>query len=98
MFKIDAMRLVGLQDKEGLIISWQPDGILIEMSQHKASGVPEGGWGEGRDVESTGEGRGAGCQREDGERAGTYRVNWRRRSGIRGRWGGGGDIHSEPVN
>ena len=52
MFKIDAMRLVGLQDKEGLIISWQPDGILIEMSQHKASGVPEGGWGEGGDMQS----------------------------------------------
>jgi hypothetical protein len=35
MFKIDCMQLVGLDDKEGLVLSWKPDGFLIEMSTHK---------------------------------------------------------------
>lgn len=37
MFRIDAMRLVGLQHDEGLLIGWLPDGIKIELSRPKVS-------------------------------------------------------------
>ena len=37
MFKINAMQLVGLENEEGLVISWLPDGIMIELSKHKVS-------------------------------------------------------------
>lgn len=37
MFKIDAMQLVGMASdpQEGLVLSWLPDGLRIEMSKQK---------------------------------------------------------------
>lgn len=37
MFKIDSMRLVGLDDENGLLLSWKPDGFLIETSKNKVN-------------------------------------------------------------
>ena len=35
MFRINAMELVGLEEREGLVLSWLPDGLLLEMSKSK---------------------------------------------------------------
>ena len=35
MFRINSMELVGLEDKEGIVMSWMPDGLSMEMSNYK---------------------------------------------------------------
>lgn len=35
MFRINAMELVGLEEREGLVLSWLPGGLLLEMSKSK---------------------------------------------------------------
>ena len=37
MYKIGAMRLLGLAEEEGLCISWLPDGLHIELKKDRVS-------------------------------------------------------------
>lgn len=37
MFKIDFMRLVGLDEENGLLLSWKFDGFLIEIFKNKVN-------------------------------------------------------------
>ena len=37
MFQIDSMQLLTGERYEGLVLTWLPDGILIELPQQKAS-------------------------------------------------------------
>ena len=40
MFRIESMRLVGTEEQDGLLLSWKPDGFLIEMSRNKVNSHP----------------------------------------------------------
>lgn len=37
MFRINSMQLIGKEKHDGVCLSWQPDGILFEMSSQRVS-------------------------------------------------------------